>query len=61
MYQSLVLEPEGAICPKRSTPQAMYSSPHDTLPVSHTDVSKAKWLESSIQGNVVLTPFGSPW
>jgi hypothetical protein len=36
MYQSLELEPEGAICPKRSKPQALRSSPHDTLPVSIT-------------------------
>ena len=33
MYQSLEPEPEGAICPKRSMPQATFSSPHDTLPV----------------------------
>ena len=33
MYQSLEPEPEGAICPKRSMPQALFSSPHDTLPV----------------------------
>jgi hypothetical protein len=36
MYQNLELEPEGAICPKRSKPQALHSSPHDTLPVSIT-------------------------
>src|SRR4051812_20850378 len=50
MYQSLQPEPEGAICPKRSTPQALHSSPHDTPPVSHTDVSSAYWLGSNIQG-----------
>jgi len=36
MYQRLVPEPEGAICPKRSTPQALHSSPHGTQPVSDT-------------------------
>src|SRR5437868_5872189 len=30
MYQSLELEPEGAISPKRSKPQGWASSPHDT-------------------------------
>jgi hypothetical protein len=33
MYQPLEPEPEGAICPKRSKPQALYSSPHGTQPV----------------------------
>jgi hypothetical protein len=37
MYQRLVPEPEGAICPKRSKPQANISSPHGTQPVSNTD------------------------
>jgi hypothetical protein len=50
MYQYLEPEPEGAICPKRSMPQALHSSPHDTLPVSRTDASNANWLGSNIQG-----------
>jgi hypothetical protein len=44
MYQSLEPEPEGAICPQRSLPQALHSSPHDT------DTSIAYWLEANIQG-----------
>jgi hypothetical protein len=36
MYQRLEPEPEGAICPKRSKPQAVHSSPHGTQPVSST-------------------------
>ena len=51
MYQYLEPEPEGAICPKRSMPQALHSSPHDTLPVSRTDASIANWLGSNIQGH----------
>ena len=44
MYQSLEPEPEGAIFQKRSMPQDMHSSPHDT------DTSIAYWLETNIQG-----------
>jgi hypothetical protein len=44
MYQSLEPEPEGAICPQRSLPQATHSSPHDT------DTSIAYWLKTNIQG-----------
>ena len=51
MYQYLAPEPEGAIFCKRSMPQATYSSPHDTIPVSHTNPSIANWQEPSIQGN----------
>ena len=58
MYQSLVPEPEGAICPQRSTPQAIQSSPHDTQPVSHTDVSVANWLVLNIQGISMMSPEG---
>ena len=52
MYQNLEPEPEGAICPKRSMPQSLLSSPHDTLPVCLR-------LESFIQGTA--TPAGSRW
>ena len=53
MYQYLEPEPEGAICPKRSMPQALHSSPHDTLPVSRTDASIANWPGSNIQGHAM--------
>jgi transposase InsO family protein len=51
MYQCLALEPEGAIFCQRSMPQGTNSSPHDTLPASHTYPSIAIWQKSSIQGN----------
>jgi hypothetical protein len=39
---------------KRSMPQATNSSPHDTIPASHTNPSIAIRLKSSIQGNEVI-------
>src|SRR5208282_5590140 len=46
MYQSLELEPEGAILSKRSVPQGSYSTPHDA------GASMANWLKTNIQGFV---------
>ena len=44
MYQNLKPEPEGAIFLKRSKPQGVQSSPHDTV------ASIAYRLEPNIQG-----------
>ena len=51
MYQNLEPKPEGAILPKRSMPQEVTRSPHDT------GASMANWLKTNIQGGkVALTP-----
>src|SRR3954466_13609030 len=52
MYQSLEPKPEGTIFPKRSTPQEVDSSPHDT------GASFANWLAKNIQGG---GGFGVHW
>ena len=47
MYQNLKPEPEGAIFLKRSKPQGVQSSPHDTV------ASIAYRLEPNIQGHAM--------
>jgi len=47
MYQNLKPEPEGAIFLKRSKPQGVQSSPHDTV------ASIAYRLEPNIQGHAL--------